>query len=407
MNSFRTIKLFITLAIILVATVAFALSSRAQGEEAQTGQGRSLRVQNGDVKKSDTKKPIPIGDDGRRLFEEETFGGNGRTCLTCHSRETGTVSPEDAQQRFALDQHDPLFVHDGSDDGQGNGVTRMLADATILVEVPLPPNVRLADDPTARSVFLRRGIPTTLNTPALDPVLMLDGRDPDLVAQARGAISGHAQRTMKPSSRELRLIAQFEQSDDFFTSNDLLQFARGGPAPSLPEGVTESEKRGRLFFEDAPFNGTQKLGTCALCHSGPMLNETNRFLPIPAGTRFQNILVSEFNLAGNPVRDFIFTNPDGTETVVSTPDPGRALVTGDPRLLAFDNLNAFKIPSLWGVRRIAPYFHDNSAKTLEDLADHYARFFAAITTPPGGGDPAIVLTEQDQADIVAFLKLLN
>ena len=406
MNTIRTIKLFITFAIILVAAAAFALSSSAQSEQKQTKQSRSLRAQNGDVKKGDIREPLPIGDDGKRLFEEETFGGNGRTCLTCHSRETGTVSPEDAQKRFALDQHDPLFVHDGSDDGQGNGVTRMLADATILVEIPLPPNVRLADDPTARSVVLRRGIPTTLNTPALDTVLMHDGREPDLLTQARGAIRGHAQSTRKPSSRELRLIAQFEQSDDFFTSNELLQFARGGPAPSLPEGITDSEKRGRLFFEDAPFNGTSKLGTCALCHGGPMLNEPNRFSPIPAGTRFQTILVSEFNFAGNPVRDFIFTN-DGKETIVRSPDPGRALITGDPSPLGFKNQNAFKIPTLWGVKRTAPYFHDNSAKTLEQLAAHYAAFFAIISTPPGGGDPAIVLTEQDQADIVAYLKLLE
>src|SRR5437016_1767547 len=26
---------------------------------------------------------------GKRLFERETFGGNGRTCLTCHSRDSG------------------------------------------------------------------------------------------------------------------------------------------------------------------------------------------------------------------------------------------------------------------------------------------------------------------------------
>jgi hypothetical protein len=38
--------------------------------------------------------------DGQQLFERETFGGNGRTCLTCHSRATGTVSPEDVQARF-------------------------------------------------------------------------------------------------------------------------------------------------------------------------------------------------------------------------------------------------------------------------------------------------------------------
>ena len=59
--------------------------------------------------------------EGQRLFEVETFGGNGRTCLTCHSRETGTVSPADARRRFLADRNDPLFVHDGSDDDNGDG----------------------------------------------------------------------------------------------------------------------------------------------------------------------------------------------------------------------------------------------------------------------------------------------
>jgi cytochrome c peroxidase len=402
----RRITKLTTLAVILTATAAFALSNRARAEQGHIKQDPSLQTKIKEVDRSESSKGLPIRDNGRRLFEEETFGGNGRTCLTCHSRETGTVSPEDAQKRFALDQHDPLFVHDGSDDGQGNGVTRMLADATVLVEVALPANVRLADDPNARSVVLRRGIPSTLNAPALDSVLMWDGREPNLETQAQNAIRGHAQRTKKPSLNDLKLIAQFERSDDFFSSNELLQFAKGGPAPTLPEGITDSEKRGRLFFVDAPFNGTSKLGTCALCHSGPMLNEPNRFSPVPAGTRFQTILVSEFNFAGNPVRDFIFTNPDGTETVVHSPDPGRALITGDPSPVGFKNQNAFKIPSLWGVKRTAPYFHDNSAKTLEQLAAHYAAFFAIISTP-GGTQPAIVLTEQDQADIVAYLKLLE
>ncbi len=58
----------------------------------------------------------------------------------------------------------------------------MTEEATVLVRIPLPANVRLANDPAARSVVVRRGIPSTLNTPALDPVLMVDGRQPDLVA---------------------------------------------------------------------------------------------------------------------------------------------------------------------------------------------------------------------------------
>jgi cytochrome c peroxidase len=82
---------------------------------------------------------------GRRLFERETFAGNGRTCLTCHSRETGTVSPRDARRRFRKDSNDPLFVHDGSDDEDGDGfgdgqqATRMLKDATVLMRIALCP----------------------------------------------------------------------------------------------------------------------------------------------------------------------------------------------------------------------------------------------------------------------------
>jgi len=59
--------------------------------------------------------------EGERLFDRETFDGNGRTCLTCHSRETGTVSPSDARARFRRNRNDPLFVHDGSDDENGDG----------------------------------------------------------------------------------------------------------------------------------------------------------------------------------------------------------------------------------------------------------------------------------------------
>ena len=74
----------------------------------------------------------------------------------------------------------------------------------------------------------------------------------------------------------------------------------------------------------------------------------------------------------------------------------------------FDHVNAFKIPTLWGIGRTAPYFHDNSAQTLEDVVAHYATFFALVTDPDGDGPapPLVVLTDQDQKDIIAFMKLL-
>ena len=79
---------------------------------------------------------------GEQLFERETFG-NGRTCRTCHSADSGTVSPQDAAKRLKKDSADPLFIHDGSDDGVGHGVSRMLRDATVLITIPLPANVTL------------------------------------------------------------------------------------------------------------------------------------------------------------------------------------------------------------------------------------------------------------------------
>jgi cytochrome c peroxidase len=391
-----------------------------------SGQGRYDDNRSQDNRKDDGRKDEGRNDDlqreGRRLFERETFGGNGRTCLTCHSRRTGTVSPQDAQARFSANPHDPLFLFDGSDDGLGHGVSRMLADATILMTIPLPPNVRFADSGD-RFVVVRRGIPTTLNTPALDPVLMLDGRQPTLELQARGAIRDHAQAPDEPLLKDLEAIRFFQMTDAFFSSPELRERASGGPIPRLPRGNTASERRGRRFFEDVPPNPADgfKPGLCAHCHSGTLMDQTSEFapqfflLPVKTGTRFQDVLVSSFNDAGNPVRHYVFTE-GGIDRDVFSPDPGRALITGlvdgrpDLGDTTFENTDAFKISQLRGIRRTAPYFHDNSAKTLEAVAAHYARFFAFVTDPDGPLGPlppAIILTPQDQADIVAFLKLLD
>jgi len=98
--------------------------------------------------------------EGKLLFDTETFGGNGRTCRTCHSLTTGTLSPQDAKQLFKTHPNDPLFVADGSDDGQGRGSTSIQRDATILINVHMANNVKLSNGSDTMTV--PRGIPTTL-----------------------------------------------------------------------------------------------------------------------------------------------------------------------------------------------------------------------------------------------------
>jgi hypothetical protein len=93
-----------------------------------------------------------------------------------------------------------------------------------------------------------------------------------------------------------------------------------------------------------------------------------------------------------------------------TTDPGRALVTGNPR-----DFEAFDIPQLRGVARTAPYFHDNSHETLLDVVDTYSRFILPLTPqldlpavhPPEipGGPPESLSPAQKQ-DLLRFLDRL-
>ena len=39
-------------------------------------------------------------DEGQRLFDHETFGGNGRTCRTCHSGAHGTIALKTLETAF-------------------------------------------------------------------------------------------------------------------------------------------------------------------------------------------------------------------------------------------------------------------------------------------------------------------
>ena len=360
--------------------------------------------------------------EGRRLFDHETFGGNGRTCVTCHMVGNGTISLEAVAERLAADPGDPLFLHDGLDDGI-EGTSRIAAHATIRVELQLPPNVTLASDPSQRTIIVNRGVPTTMNAPALDggqlAALMHDLRNIDLQDQALGAIRAHAQNAVEPTSEQLDAIAVFQQTDRrFFSSNELHAFAHGGPPPELPEGRSPSEKRGRLFFIDTPSAPGQKQGACAFCHSGPMLNAANRFagpdFRSPPGAKFNTALVSEANRNGNPTYTLRVDNGSGDVRTVTTPDPGVLLtMPRTPHLDAFmpppfavhpaNFTGFFKTPSLWGVRKTAPYFHDNSARTLRDVVDHYADVFFQVFTI--GGEP-VILSEQDRQDIVAYLRIL-
>ena len=366
---------------------------------------------------------------GKKLFERETFAGNGRTCDTCHSKLTGTLGLADVQQ--IIDKADPddrFLLHDALDD-DGVGTTRVQTHGTIRLTIPLPPWVSMADDPGATHVTVFRGIPSTRNTPALDPILNHDGRPATVEEQALAAVRDHYENTVEPTSAELDAIAEFQRTNaHFFSSDALKEFAAGGPPPELPPGITPAEQRGRTFLVDAPFDPPSKNGICALCHSGPMLNTVSQAhsdfgggRPRP-GVRFIGTGVNHVNAPNNPIRTWIIN--DGVNPVVTVQSPDVGLLLHPtfvfpshppvPPLFAVPRAffaNQFKIPTLWGVKDTAPYFHDNGAKTLRDAVAHYQRFFNFTEAQDPVGSRSlggfIVLTDNDVDDIVAYLMLLG
>src|SRR5262249_26564256 len=79
----------------------------------------------------------------------------------------------------------------------------------------------------------------------------------------------------------------------------------------------------------------------------------------------------------------------GTGDCKTTTDLGQALIDG-----RFDHVGKIKGPILRGLSARAPFFHNGSAETLLDAVRFYEKRFGLVLTP------------QEESDLVAFLTVL-
>jgi cytochrome c peroxidase len=238
----------------------------------------------------------------------------------------------------------------------------------------------------------RRNAPSLLNA-AYHEDLFWDGRSPSLEAQAQEPVKNPLEMAhtlqgvaeslaANPSYRVAferafgpgpitydevgKAIASFERTllcgnspfDRYFYGHD-------------PSALSESAKRGSEIFRNPAE------GNCATCHT---IGEKYALF---SDSKFHNDSVGPTSNNDDPV------------------DLGHYLIT---RIEA--DKGAFKTPSLRNVALTAPYFHDGSRATLQDVIGFYIR----------GGNPvrhrdkeihSIWLSGQDRADLEAFLESLT
>lgn len=340
--------------------------------------------------------------------------GNARTCATCHvPEESFQLTPENVESRFqALQQRrltdpsadDALFRSIDANDG-AEDFTNLRQHALVRVIIPLPVDangqklVWPVDDPEATHVGVWRAVPSVLNTAFTAPYQQ-DGRQPTLQSQAFGALLDHAEITVAPIPRFLDDVAAFQKSLFSSPSVEALALALefGGPLPPTDPPLNELEQIGKAHFQRH----------CTTCHGGP--TQTVPIPALPPGVRNLRIskplppFAADLPFAPSPVepRLWAFHVPGQAPVILPSTDPGQALVTGDR-----NRFNFFDIPPLYGISRTAPYFHDNSAPTLEAMLRHYQLDFIAIRRilPPDGPRPSLLLDEELPA-LIAYLKKL-
>jgi cytochrome c peroxidase len=396
---------------------------------------------------------------------------NGRSCADCHMpTDSFQLSPAGTEARFQRLQaqrghnrnaDDPLFRPIDADDFFSNGdqasdYSNLRQNGLIRIMFPLPDGIRLIDPKTNMpsselNAEVWRMVPSVNNValtgsdnlnawprgPNPTGGYQLDGRFATLEEQALGAFQTHAQASTIPSQRMLDDLGSFQRV--LFSNprvRDLATAVRAGvvplPDPDLP--LTDLEQQGKAVFHRA----------CAQCHGGPG-QSTSQPAPVPviryhdiatqcprpvdpvSPARFQfapcperlarNARTYEVTLkARTPLPGGVVLE-EGTKVRRTSSDPGRAFQTafvGGPP--PFDDWNKFDVPTLYGIKDTAPYFHNNSADTLEAVVDHYIELFKLIKAgaPPNAPPPAVASTNgltfdrqpkpEERAALLAYLR---
>jgi cytochrome c peroxidase len=292
---------------------------------------------------------------GRRLFRERRFSRDGATsCATCH----------DPRQSFA--DHRPVAV------GAAGAVGRRNAPALL--------------NRAWGASFFWDGRAATLEQQVLEPLMS----PLELGATAERVVSVISAPDYAPAFRRA-----FNDSPSVVdVTRAIAAYLRTIVAAGSPfdrhvagdrKALSAAAARGKRVFEGA---------ACQRCH---------------AGTMFSDELFHNTGIAwrGRPINTIPSRAADPqrpaaeASAIVMPTDIGRFAVTGIP-----EDRGAFKTPTLRNVAQTAPYMHDGSFTTLEDVVEYYNQGGQANSGLDHRLRP-LYLSAGQRTDLVSFLHALT
>ncbi|MFO7563832.1 MAG: hypothetical protein R6X02_14395 [Enhygromyxa sp.] len=379
-------------------------------------------------------------DKGRELFgvaeDLETahglpiaeFGDNERTCFTCHrgmSQQFGIDIPKGGELSDVIPEDDPIFTGIEADaQGDPDGFKNLNKHALFKYRFhrfdPRPKPGGFKD------LFAWRKSLGLMNFACTKGALN-DGRMPGAAGADRGAVSSHTQEADTPIDNLL--------SDQYFQDMEAFQLSLFtdkrlagllDPKHQLHDALikdpyltvdikTPAQKAGRRVFDRY----------CYVCHNTPNVfsgldgvsargngeRPSDRPSWAPSVTKTYNIGTAEWNRHKLRFTKDLDNGEFETIVIPLAKEDGSVVhhqVTFDVGLAAstgrHEDLGRFKVPQLRGLEDNAPYFHDNSADTIEEVVDYFNS--DQYNNSADGQNYPIHLTPKEIADLLEFLYIL-